>query len=476
MPAPSGIIELAAKFAAGRNSFVAFRRAFLSGGDDCPSPWFHKEWSDRILHGTRHYACEGFRESGKSEIVFRANLIHALTFPEESRSFIVLICASQGLASDRLKDSTKEFMTRPELCSEVQTIVEDSGKAFEVLYRTGKAVRIMAFGKGTSIRGLKWGSKRPDLILIDDPQDEADATSEKISERDWKWFLSDVKFLGKDARIFLIGNNLGERCILERIMSPEGAEAMEFETHRISALDENDRSTWPERFPTEFLVDEREKFSSLGFRDVWFRERMCRNLSPESQRFRKDMFRYYDPVGFRLEDKSVYLLNDLASSEANSADDSVCMAVAVNSENHIFVLDCWFRQGSPTEHMDEIFRMVSQWKPVSVGIENVGWQRAMKPFLEREMPKRNIFFRVDLLQAAGKKELRIDALRPRFACGSVWFPHGGMEWVTKLEKQLLAFPMVIHDDLADTLAYAPQIMIPPRKQGSFRKMPKAGVM
>ena len=171
---------------------------------------FHEEWSEILLNGRSHFAIEAFRESAKTQIVIRANLLHALTFPQESRSYLVIICATQRTASKKLLDVSREYLASKEMTGLMKSVTENSGLAFEVNYHTGLSVRIEAYGKGAAVRGLSWGSKRPDLVIIDDPQDEEDARSETVTAGDWDWFLSDVYFLGQTSRIFLIGNNLGD--------------------------------------------------------------------------------------------------------------------------------------------------------------------------------------------------------------------------------------------------------------------------
>ena len=106
--------------------------------------------------------------------------------------------------------------------------------------------------------------------------------------------------------------------------------------------------------------------------------------------------------------------------------------------------------------MDAVFSAVQKWHPLCVGIETVAYQAALKHFLEKEMPKRGTFFRIQELKAEKKKELRIDALQPRFAVGTVWFKRNA-QWLSKLEGELLAFPHGAHDDVIDALAYMEQI-------------------
>lgn len=458
-------IELAARLAASRDSLVAFRSALLASPGDVAPMEAHHRWSNIILHGDKNVAIEAFRESAKTQIALRANLLHALTFPSPERSFIVIIRATKELAAALLRETSREWQARPELMMQadgVPDILEDSGNAFQVRYRSGQQVRIAAFGKGGSIRGLSWLAKRPDLIVCDDIQDLEDVSSETVCESDWKWFMSDIYFLGHESRIFMIGNNLGERSIIERMI--KDADVWGFETERVPKMtQDNDgewHSTWPARYSLESILAQKEAFARKGMSDVWYREMLCEARSPEQQRFRRDMFRYYDPRTLRRDELSVYMTVDLASSKAASADYSVCCVVGVTPDGMWQVLDCWYGRVTPVEHMDEIFRLVQKWRPISVGIEKVQYQAAMLAFLQKEMPRRNIFFSVVPLIAGAKKEQRIDVLQPRFAVGGVWFPVGA-PWLQEMEGELLAFPTGQHDDLIDALAYAEQIASAP---------------
>lgn len=455
-------------------SLVEFRRLFFPARDDVPPAPFHAEWSDILLRGDRHFVVEAFRESAKTQIVIRANLLHALAYPQPHRSYLVVICSTQRAASKKLQECSRELVASDAIRALVEKVVEDSGLALEVQYRSGQRVRIESYGKGAAVRGLSWGAKRPDLVIIDDPQDEEDARSETVTETDWDWFLSDVYFLGQSSRIFLIGNNLGERCIVERVLA--GAEQLGFRAVRIPILDAEGRSVWPEKWPEPAIAAEREEFSRLGKLDIWFRNKMCECIDPGSQKFRRDMFRYFENT-LRTDGMSIYTTVDLAISKKPGADYSAIVTVGVSGDGHWFVLDVEYGRYDPTQTMDAIFSAVQKWRPLCVGIEAVAYQSALQHFLEKEMPKRGCFFRIQPLKAEKKKELRIDALQPRFAVGSVWF-RGAAPWLEKLEGELLAYPHGAHDDVIDALAYMEQIALPPTGAGSedWSNIPIAGRM
>ena len=437
-------------------SLVEFRKIFIPDEDDVHPASFHEDWSEILLRGTGHFAIEAFRESAKTQIVIRGNLLHALTFPSFERSYLVVICATQRTASKKLQEVSREFLASPVMSGLVSEIIENSGLAFEVKYHTGAVVRIEAYGKGAAVRGLSWGSKRPDLVIIDDPQDEEDTRSETVTANDWDWFLSDVFFLGKSTRIFLIGNNLGERCIIEQVI--RNAEQLNFTARRIPILTPEGKSAWPSRWPLYEIEKERDYFALLGKTDVWYRNKMCQCISPDSQKFKREYFKYFDTLD--THGMNIYTTVDLAISQKPNADYSAAVTVGVNSAGHWFVLDVEYGRYDPSSTIDAIFSAVEKWRPLCVGIEVVAYQAALQHFLEKEMPRRGTFFRIQALKAEKKKEIRIDAIQPRFAVGTVWFKRNAV-WLERLEGELLAYPHGAHDDVIDALAYMEQMIKEP---------------
>ena len=441
------------------SSLVRFREEFIPSKNDVEPARFHHEWSDILLHGDRHFAIEAFRESAKTQIVIRANLLHALCYPQATRSYLIVICATQRTASKKLQEVSREFFASAEMSSLVSDVPENSGLALEVSYHTGQRVRLEAYGKGAAVRGLSWGAKRPDLVIIDDPQDEEDARSETVTETDWDWFLSDVFFLGQESRIFLIGNNLGERCIIEQVFA--NADKLNFTTRRIPIITSEGKSAWSQKFPLREIERERDEWAGMGKNDLWYRNKMCECISPDSQKFKREYFKYYDEID--VNGMNIFTTVDLAISQKPNADYSAVVTVGVNSAGHWFVLDIEYGRYDPTTTMDAIFAAVAKWRPLAVGIEVVAYQAALQHFLEKEMPHRGLFFRLQPLKAEKKKEIRIDALQPRFAVGTVWFKSRAL-WLEKLESELLAYPHGAHDDIIDALAYMEQMVTEPFKR------------
>lgn len=453
---------MAEAYELGENDLVVFRQLFMPVENEVPAAWFHHEWGNVLLHGKKHYAVEGFRESAKSSYVLRAYPLHCLVYPKKKNNYIVFIMANQRTASKKLKEIAEEYMSNELFNLNLVKEKERSEKAFEVVVTDENneevSVRIEAYGKGAAVRGLNSRDRRPSIIIIDDPQDLSDSLSDTIQDNDYDWFLSDVIFLGRNTRIFFIGNNLGEKCLIERVIANK--DLLKFEAVRIPVINEDGKSNWEEMYPVEVVEKEKEDWRNLGKLDIWEREKMCIAISPDRQLFKKEYFMYYDPKALRLEDCSVFTAVDLAISEKETADFTSICTVAVNGDNHWFILDIDYGRYDPSQTIDAIFNQVQKYHPIYVGVEKVAYQAAVKHYLEKDMPKRNIWFTVKDLAAQSKKELRIANLQPRFKAHTVWFPMGA-QFLTELESELLSFPKGIHDDLPDSLAYIDQIAIPP---------------
>lgn len=450
------------------NDLVAFRHGFLLTGDaEVKSPAFHHEWSDILLNKKGNFAVEAFRESGKSQIVVRSFLLHALFYPSKKNDYIVLVKATATQASSKLKEIQREFLSHPILSANVRKIYDQSGDTFslDVVGRDGEVVnvRIDAYGKGASMRGLSTYDRRPSTILIDDPQDKEDADSDVILAKDWDWFLSDIMFLGtgKTTRIFMIGNNLGEKCIIERVFA--GKELLNFTCVKIPIMDTNG-ATWKEKYKLEDILKEREDFRRLGKGAIWEREKMCLALAEEDRVFHKDDFRYFGAktVDNLVKGTNVYFLVDPASSTEKDSCYRAIVVVAVDRDNNWFILDVPYGRWDSSVFIDTLFDKVRQWKPRSVGIEKGMLKQILEPFLLKEMPKRNVFFDIKDIEHAkqGTKLERVKMLAPRFKAHTVWFPDEA-HWLAEMESELLGVTRdsfkSLYVDLIDALSMTFQI-------------------
>lgn len=451
--AAAEIIGLAEAEARQASSLVEFRAANLAApGDVAPAP-FHREWSDLLLRGRGHVAVEGFRESGKDQYVFNAFLLYALKYPVYERSYIVLVCSTSSIAERKLKAVTRLYKAHKNLRIGVEKIIEDSGRAFQVCYQDGAQVRIEAYGKGGAIRGIVWGAHRPDIIVINDPQDLEDTYSPSVLEKDWDWFTSEILFLSQSSRIFLIGNNLGANCIIERVFALPAD--FGFECRKYPILDGDGRSTWEAKFPTETVLSQREGFRFCGRIDTWMREKMCEVMAEESKPLHSEMYDYFNPYSkTATEGAAIKIVLDPAISTKSDADYSVITAFAAKDDGTFNILDVDRDRRNPYKIVDALFAMAARWNATIVGVEVVAYQEMLAQEIERQQVKRGVYFNICRIRANTKiskaQKIRM-RLQPKLAVGAIRLPKGAA-WIAPLFEETDSFPFGQHDDILDTLA------------------------
>ncbi len=454
-----------------KNSLVVFRDVLLANDPkyECEPAPFHFDLSDLLLHEKRHVAIEMFRESGKSSYALRAFPLHCLVYPDNSRDFVVIIKQNQTIASAKLKDIISEYKQNPLLQHNLVKIREENNKVFSVDVRNEFGdivnVRIEAYGKGTGIRGLNSQDRRPKVIIIDDMQDKEDARSETVTATDWDWFLSDIIFLGSHTRIFFIGNNLGDRCCMERCIN--SSDELGFKVIKVPIIID-DKPAWASRHKLEDILAERDNYAKIGKLDIWMAEKMCVAVAEESKCFKEEDFRYYSKHGKEdlIRRCNLFACLDPASSTNPESCYRAITLTGVDANNYWFLLDCKYGRWDSFEMVNVIFDMVVRHHLTDFYIEKGWWEQVMKPFLMKEMQRRNVFFNVVPLEHAkqGSKLERIKLLQPRFKAHTVYFPDEA-EWLGEFKTELAGVTKDAikseYIDCVDAFAMTEQVAIAP---------------
>jgi predicted phage terminase large subunit-like protein len=457
-----------------KKNLVNFRKILLTTAEDeKSSPEFHYKWSDLLLQGQNNTAIEGFRESGKSSYILRAFPLYCIAYPEKARSYIVIIKANARLAQSKLKEIERECLNNPVIKERIVKIVDQSAERFsiDVHYTPEKTTNLLfeAYGKGASIRGLSNQDRRPSIVVIDDPQSIEDARSEAVTEADWQWFTSDVMFLGKKSRIFLIGNNLGERSIIERVFA--NPKELGFETYKTSVLHKG-KSSWEEMFPVEEIEKEKENYRKIGELSTWLREKMCEAISEETRIFKKQDYRYFawNTVDKIIRHTRVKATLDPASSTDNKSCYRAIVVNAVDTQNNWFIVDVPFGRWDSALLIEKIFDTVTKWELRDFGIEKGIFKQVLEPFIYKEMSQRQVFFNIIPIEHGkrGTKLERIKLLQPRFKAHTIWFPDNA-DWVAEMESELAGVTKdeikSLYIDLVDALAMQEQVAERPHFRG-----------
>lgn len=189
------------------------------------------------------------------------------------------------------------------------------------------------------------------------------------------------------------------------------------------------------------------------------------NPVPEDTQVFRPPFKTYEETDIRGLELKKFITVDPAISEDKQADYSAMVCIGVDKNNDWYVLDIFRDRVQPKRLIDQIFYWNEKWKPVSVGIETVAFQKALQYFLFDEMKRRNKNIPlVELKNNDRSKDERIRGLQPRYEMGSIFHPEKlAIPLAEDLEDELRRFPKNAHDDMIDALASQLELAFPPKK-------------
>ena len=165
----------------------------------------------------------------------------------------------------------------------------------------------------------------------------------------------------------------------------------------------------------------------------------------------------------KISELDVVLTCDPAISERSTACRTAITVVGMSPYAKIFLLDLWAgRQGDPAKVIDQIMSMALEWNPRCIGIEMIGYQKALQPFLFRTMNSYSRFWPIIELKPdrntkyVEKKNQRILSLQPYFRSGQIYIPRGFYDFIEEYES----FPNGATVDILDAFSYAVRLLVP----------------
>jgi len=334
------------------------------------------------------------------------------------------------------------------------TLKEDSkGKA---KWLTDKNGSYTAVGVGGPITG-----RGADICIIDDPlKNREEAESKTIRAKVWSWYTSTLYTrLEKGGSIILIltrwhTDDLAGR-LLQKMKDGEGEDWEVVRFPAVALHDEEHRKTGDALWPEKYNLDDLDRIKiAVGAYD-WSALYQQEPVTSETLEFKQEYWQYKTIEEVEALQSAKYLTIDTAISQRDSADFTGYCMNFVDSRNY-WNLKAWKSKESPLDLIDNLFALHARYKFSKIGIEKTVYLQAIKPFLDQEMRKRNIFLPiVELHHNQTAKEVRIRGLLPRYQSRSIIHIKGHC---VDLEEQEMQFPFGIHDDVLDAAAYQLQIV------------------
>lgn len=407
------------------------------------TPPFHHEIIDLWHSPAEKVLIQAMRGGAKSTLSEECVIIGAL-FKEFNYGLVL------GNSEDRAVQRLAAIKHELEFNERIQQIFGDQkGVTWQekaIVLRNGTAIH--AYGRGQSLRGAKHLDARPDIVFVDDLEDDESVSTPEQREKTLNWFLSVLipAMNPKSERIRVVGTPLDPEALLPKLAArPEWttrvypAKYLDPETGAPVAL-------WPERFSLEKLDETEKMFVGLGKRQKFVQEYLCQASDPESKAFTADMF-VTDPT-LRRTWEPVYAFYDPARTvKKTSADTGKVVFSWVN--NRLIVWDAVGAQWKPDQIVDDILKTDAEYNPVEIGVEKDGLEEFLMQPIRQAQVQRGQAVPVQAYSAPKGKLDFIKGLQPFFKAREVVFAKP----LPDLEQQLLSYPTG-KIDVPNALAYA----------------------
>ena len=225
---------------------------------------------------------------------------------------------------------------------------------------------------------------------------------------------------------------------------------------------------WEDRFSYDFVKSQYDLAVATGQVAAFNQELMLRITSDEERLVLESDIQWYKRKSLLLNRGmfNFYITTDFATSEKQSADYSVISVWAINSNGDWFWVDGICRRQLMNKNFDDLFRLVVEYQPQSVGIEVTGQQGGFISLLRDEMMNRNIWFNFASdgnnnkpgIRPNTNKMVRFNSVLPWFKAGKFFFPEElkeekiMMEAMDELRLATVEGFKSKHDDFIDTIS------------------------
>lgn len=303
--------------------------------------------------------------------------------------------------------------------------------------------------RGGQVRGKNFGGQRPDLIVLDDVEDQESVETPTQRNKTLDWFLSAVMpaiaELSADSSFLFTGTLLDKEALLVTMGTDPTFTTMVF-----GILDPEGNPIFPEYMSLEKLQAKKDLYARKGKLSKFYLEYFNQISSDETAVFKAEniihSYSEAQPIARAL-------CVDPALSSKSKADYCSFGVVSLLPGGRFQIEYCdGFRGMRPRETAQKYMTLKRQWSseacPCYYGLETVAYQAALADIIREEMVRYNDYFPLAELRFQQEKQTRIRGqLEGRYNAKLVQH-----RVPFKLyESQLLEFPYG-HDDLPDVIA------------------------
>jgi predicted phage terminase large subunit-like protein len=422
-----------------------------------PIPPFHEEMWELCCSDAPKVALVAPRGHAKSTAITHAFILAMLLF--RVKKFCLLVSDTEGQAVEFLGDIKAELEGNEALRTTfgVKQIVKATETNVVVECDDGHRFRIIAKGSMQKVRGLKWGGKRPDLIVGDDLENDEIVMNPERREKFRRWFMNALIPCGSDTCwVRVVGTILHLDSMLQRLVEDKTWKHLFYEAE--DGKFEN--ILWPEQYSSERLRAIYEAYKAQGDPEGYAQEYRNHPVAIENAFFNPDYFFDFDrdEKGKRiLPNLEYFAAADFAISEKEKGDFTVIIVGGMCPNNRLHIVDVKKFKGDSEAIIQELIATQKMYEPNIFTFETEKIDKAIGPFLEREMMRTGVYLNIHLMTPMkSSKTARARSIQAMHKAGAVRYDKEA-SWYPGFEAELLMVsdsgPRGKHDDMFDAFAY-----------------------
>jgi predicted phage terminase large subunit-like protein len=467
------------------------------------SPQFHRDLVDLVQEALfdrekGHFiAIAAPRSHAKSMVVTVTSTLWAIL---HGYHYIVIISSKQELAKILLDTIKNELETNEKL-------IEDYGPQYSsqvwnaMAIVTANGCRVQAVGAGDRLRGFNFNGYRPEIVILDDLENDEDVLNAAYRDRMHQWINSAVIPLGTPGKthFLYVGTLLHEDSVLRRIMKDDPRfksvvfSAIQKFPERMDlwdrwgemlferVIDENgqEESAFKSAQRARQFYEENKEEMERGAVVLWpsrmslydlmvIRYTQRRTFQTEYQQTPRDdstavftQFTFYDELP-PLDEMDIYGAVDPSLGKSKRADPSCIVTIGYHRKTGvIYVIDVNTKRRSPDAIIEDILRLATVYKYKQFAVEAVAFQEFFKTQLMTRAQLAGIYLPVKPVKPLSDKNLRISGLEPLITNKFIRFARHHVGIIEEFRD----FPSSTHDDQMDALQMATELIY--TKKGSF---------
>lgn len=416
----------------------AFSGVYLSARYDSPQPTpdFHRECWARYCSDRPSCATAAPRNHAKSTALTHDYGLATAVFRAEC--YIIIVGSSEDMAIEHLNDISNELRENEDLIRDfkIKEFVVDQKTDIIVECLDGYQFRFIARGAEQKIRGRKWRGQRPGLIIFDDIEDDEQVESRDRRKKFRRWFFRACKQALRDGgKMRGHGTILHEDSLLNHLMKNKEWNSQIYKAH--ASFDDFTNILWPEKFPESRLKKIRQEFINEGDSAGYSQEYLNDPFDYEDAYLRKEDFLPMTEVDRELS-KVMGVGVDFAVSKADSANRSSFSIGGKDAANILHFTDQRVARLDSLEIVEEFFSIQERWRPDVFFVEDGVIWKTIRPILDAEMMKRDIFLSLKPILPVKDKSVRGRSLQKRMRAGGCRFDKEA-SWYPAFEAELLRF-------------------------------------